>query len=85
MTYTAGGCRDLRRYMNDPKTLEVFGKIISGKSGYVPIQERRVEILRCNGCHVELGGEEKFCPECGAKVVKQEPKQEEQEEQQENN
>jgi len=81
MTNTPGGCRDLRRYMNDPKTLEIFGKIISGKSGYIPIQERREEILYCSGCHIQLGGEEKFCPECGTKVVKQQPKQEEQQEQ----
>lgn len=79
MTMTSGGCRDLRKYMNDPKTLEIFGKLISGRSGYIPVQERRVEILYCTGCHLELSGEEKFCPECGTKVVKEEPKQEQEE------
>lgn len=68
MAVTQGGCHDLRRYMNDPKTLEIFGKIISGRSGYMPVIERRQEPLICKGCRVQLNGEEKFCPECGTKV-----------------
>ena len=71
MTYTSGGCRDLRQYMNDPKTLSVFGKLISGRAGYMPVQEKKVEQLICKGCGVHLMGEEKFCPECGSKVEKQ--------------
>jgi rRNA maturation endonuclease Nob1 len=62
--------------MNDPKTMAVFGKLISGRAGYVPVQERRQEQLLCSGCKIPLTGDEKFCPECGTKVVKQEQKQE---------
>lgn len=79
MAMTAGGGRDLRKYMDDPKTLEIFGKLISGRSGYIPVIERRVEIVYCKTCHLQLSGEEKFCPECGTKVVKEEPKQEQEE------
>jgi len=79
MVMTAGGGRDLRKYMDDPKTLEIFGKLISGRSGYIPVIERRVELVYCKTCHLQLGGEEKFCPECGTKVVKEEPKQEQEE------
>lgn len=79
MPITPGGCRDLRKYMNDSKTLEIFGKLISGRSGYIPIQEKRVEPLFCKNCHLQLSGEEKFCPECGTKVIKEEPKQEQEE------
>lgn len=79
MPMTSGGCRDLRKYMDDPKTLEIFGKIISGRSGYIPVQEKRVEILLCRNCRLQLSGEEKFCPECGTKVEKEELKQEQRE------
>ena len=72
MAFTSGGCRDLRQYMNDTKVLEAFGKLISGKSGYVPIIERRQEPIICSECKQELMGEEKFCPECGTKVEKKE-------------
>jgi hypothetical protein len=73
MTQTAGGCRDLRKYMNDPKTLEIFGQLISGRKGYVPVIERRVEIIYCKGCRRQMAEEEKFCPECGTKVEKNAP------------
>lgn len=65
MAFTAGGCRDLRQYMNDPKIMEVFGKLISGRSGYIPIIEKRVEQIVCSNCNHQLIGDEKFCPECG--------------------
>jgi rubrerythrin len=71
MAFTSGGCRDLRQYMNDPKVLSAFGKLISGRPGYTPVVERRVEQLICKGCGIPLMGEEKFCPECGTKVEKQ--------------
>ncbi|MEM4153040.1 MAG: hypothetical protein QXK80_02920 [Candidatus Pacearchaeota archaeon] len=77
MAITPGGCRDLRKYMNDPKTLEIFGKLISGRSGYIPVQEKRVEPLICKNCHFHLSGEEKFCPECGTKVEKEQKQEKE--------
>lgn len=70
MSVTAGGCRDLRQYINDPKVMEAFGKLISGRSGYQPIIERRIEPIICPKCKLNLTGDEKFCPECGTKIEK---------------
>jgi len=72
MSFTTGGCRDLRQYINDPKVIEIFGRLISGKQGYIPIIEKRQEPLVCSNCNHQLIGDEKFCPECGTKVEKKE-------------
>ena len=66
----SGSCIDLRDQMNNPKVQEAFGLLLSGKKGYKPIIERRVEPVKCPGCGMILKDEMKFCPECGAKVVK---------------
>ncbi len=76
MAQTAGGCRDLRQYMNDQKTQEIFGFLLSGRRGYIPVQEKKIEIIRCKGCGRQMAEEEKFCPECGTKAEKPAPKQE---------
>lgn len=70
MALTKGGCRDLRKQMNDPKVVAAFGKLVSGKIGYMPIIEKKHEELICKNCNFELYGDEKFCPECCAKVKK---------------
>lgn len=70
MVFTTGGCRDLRRYMNDPRVMEAFGKLISGRSGYTTVIEKREEIAVCSNCRHHLTADEKFCPECGTKVEK---------------
>lgn len=67
---TSGGCHDLRKYQNDPQVQAAFSKIISGKLGYQAVIEKRVEPPKCKKCSVLLEGNEKFCPECGAKVEK---------------
>jgi rRNA maturation endonuclease Nob1 len=72
MTFTPGGCRDLRKFMNDDKVIDAFSKLISGKSGYRTVFERRQEPIICKNCKMQLSGEEKFCPECGTKVEKKE-------------
>jgi hypothetical protein len=78
MVTTGGGCRDLRKYMNDKKTQEIFGLLISGKKGYIPVEERRVEPRICSGCKIELAEDQKFCHECGTKFEKPVAKPEEQ-------
>ena len=74
MSFTKGGCRDLRQYMDNPEVIEAFGKLISGRTGYIPIIEKKKEPLRCPTCHHLLNGDEKFCPECGAKIERKEIK-----------
>ncbi len=43
---------------------EAFGKLISGRTGYMPVIEKRQEQLICSKCNKMLNGDEKFCPEC---------------------
>lgn len=60
---------DLRKYIDDEKTFDAYSKLVSGgKAGYKAIIERKKEIPRCKKCGKELGGIEKFCPECGEKT-----------------
>lgn len=61
-------CLDLRGQMNDPKVEEAFGFLLSGKRGYKPVMERRVEPKKCPQCNILLKDEVKFCPECGTKL-----------------
>ena len=63
---------DLRKHMESDAVALAFGKLISGKSNYRAVIERRVEKIYCSGCRKQLEGEEKFCPECGTKVIKPE-------------
>ena len=62
-------CLDLRDQMNDPKVADAFSFLISGRKGYKAVIERKVEPVKCAGCGIILKGEEKFCPECGHKVI----------------
>jgi RNA polymerase subunit RPABC4/transcription elongation factor Spt4 len=69
MAFTPGGCRDLRKYQEDPKVADAFSKLVSGgKYGYKTVIEKKVEEKRCKNCNARLEGNEKFCPECGAKT-----------------
>jgi|GEM_PF-832047 len=69
MTITPGGCRDLRKYLNDEKVADAFSKLVSGgKYGYRTVIEKKAEEKRCKKCNFLLEGNEKFCPECGTKT-----------------
>jgi len=63
-----GSCLDLRQYQDDPNMAAIMGKIVSGKSGYKAVIERKKEAVKCPQCNKILEGIEKFCPECGAKL-----------------
>lgn len=65
-----GSCIDLRKYQEPSSIQDAFSKLVSGKSGYKAVIERKVEIPKCSQCSVALSGEEKFCPECGNKIFK---------------
>ncbi|MGV8142684.1 MAG: hypothetical protein ACP5NS_03545 [Candidatus Pacearchaeota archaeon] len=62
--------RDLRDQMNSDAVADAFSFLVSGKRGYKAVIERKVEPIRCGGCNIVLKGEEKFCSECGFKIVK---------------
>ena len=66
---TPGGCMDLREYMDDPRVYAAYSKLVSGgKIGFKAVIDRRKEEKKCSNCHIKLEGNEKFCPECGAKT-----------------
>ena len=64
---------DLTKYQEDEKEKEkirkIMGKVLSGRSGYEAIIEKRKDIKRCSECNWALEGGEKFCPECGTKYL----------------
>ncbi len=62
--------RDLR-HLNDSESIQdAFSKLVSGgKSGYKTIIEKKKIPPKCGGCG--RGGDEgqKFCPQCGGKMI----------------
>jgi rRNA maturation endonuclease Nob1 len=62
---------DLTRYQNDEgeqvKIAKIMGKMMSGRSDYEAVIEKRKDVIRCKGCNWAMQGGEKFCPECGTK------------------
>jgi len=61
---------DLRKYQESTEIEDAFGKILSGKSGYKPIIERRVDPAKCLACGLVVDGHKNFCPQCGGKLQK---------------
>ncbi len=63
---------DLTRYQEDEdeqkKIAGIMGKVLSGRSDYEAVIEKRAEEVRNCECGWVLKGGEKFCPECGEKV-----------------
>jgi len=45
----------------------IFGKLVSGKSGYKTIVTVKPITVKCKGCGIDLKKEQKFCHECGHK------------------
>jgi len=68
MGSTPGGCRDLRKLQEDTGIFDAFSRLVSGKSNYKTIIEKKVEEKRCVKCRMKMEGVEKFCPECGEKT-----------------
>lgn len=57
---------------NSDEINSIFARMISGKEDYKTIIEMKKELLKCKKCNNTLYGNEKFCPECGTKVEKEE-------------
>lgn len=60
--------RKMHQMQNSDDISSIFGKLVSGKSGYKAAIDVSRPAPRCKICQVVLGGEEKFCPECGSKL-----------------
>lgn len=47
---------------------KVMGKLLSGKSGYKAVIEKKKEVIKCASCGMIFENPVKFCPECGTKM-----------------
>ena len=47
---------------------DAFSKILSGKSGYKAVIEKKKIIIKCSGCGMMFDSPVKFCCECGTKL-----------------
>ena len=65
-----GSNTDLRKY-EDPASIEdAFSALVSGKKlGYKTVIERKKPKPKCNKCGRLGDEEEKFCRECGGRMV----------------
>ena len=63
-----GSCLDLRQYQDTEAIQDALGKVLSGKSGYRPIVEKRIDPVKCENCGNIIRDESKFCPNCGTPV-----------------
>jgi rRNA maturation endonuclease Nob1 len=66
---------DLRKWQDSPEVEEAFSRLVSGKVGYKTIILKDKLKQACKNCGFELSGEEKFCPECGTKIIQEEKQQ----------
>ena len=64
----------LQKRMNEiqqtDEFVSAFGKLVSGKSNYKPVIEKKQIVIKCKNCGIILDECEKFCHECGTKVEK---------------
>ncbi|MDP1729454.1 MAG: zinc ribbon domain-containing protein [archaeon] len=65
-----GSCIDLRKFEDGNVIEDAFSKIVSGgKLGYKTIIERKKIPPKCEKCGRGGDVEQKFCPQCGGKMV----------------
>jgi predicted nucleic acid-binding Zn ribbon protein len=60
--------RDLRQFQND-SIADAFSKLVSGRPGYKTVLEKKVIPPKCVKCGRGGDPEQKFCPQCGGKMV----------------
>ncbi len=63
----AGSCIDLRNEHGSKEVVTGFGKLLSGKEGYITIEN--IPKKMCQSCKLELKPSDKFCSNCGTKAV----------------
>jgi len=64
-----GSSIDLRKYQKPEAILDAYSKVVSGKSGYKAIIERKKILPKCTKCGRGGDDGQKFCPQCGGKMI----------------
>ena len=59
---------DLRKYEDPEAIQDAFSKIVSGKSGYKAVIDRKKPTPKCAKCGRGGDEDQKFCPACGGKM-----------------
>lgn len=57
--------KKMNQIQNSESIQDLFGQLVSGRKGYKAVIEVSKPAPKCSKCSTILGGEEKFCPECG--------------------
>lgn len=60
---------DLRKYQDGESIQDAFSKVVSGRVGYKAVIERKKPNPKCTKCGRGGDPEQKFCPQCGGKMV----------------
>lgn len=60
---------DLRKYEDPSSIQDAFSKIVSGKVGYKAVLDRKKVPPKCIKCGRGGDVDQKFCPQCGGKMV----------------
>ncbi len=60
---------DLRKYQDPSSIQEAFSKVVSGRSGYKAVIERKKIPPTCSTCGKGGDDGQKFCPHCGGKMA----------------
>ncbi|MFH1710825.1 MAG: zinc ribbon domain-containing protein [Nanoarchaeota archaeon] len=65
-----GSCIDLRKYQDPSNIEDAFAQLVSGgKAGYKTVIEKKKVPSRCSGCGRGGDPEQKFCSQCGGKMI----------------
>lgn len=64
-----GSSIDLRKYQKPDAIQDAYSKLVSGKAGYKAVIERKKIPPKCTKCGRGGDLEQKFCPQCGGKMV----------------
>jgi len=60
----------MHELQNDAGFQNALGKLVSGRSGYKPVIEKKYVPIKCRKCKSIVDDSQKFCHECGTKVEK---------------
>ena len=64
-----GSCLDLRKFQDPNSIQDAYSLVVSGKKGYKAVIERKKPKPKCSKCGRGGDEEQKFCPQCGGKMV----------------